>query len=236
MRWLLLLALLPSPVAAQSAAVVTVFGAQNGALRDTPRLYGAAAASGGGVLGLRVGGAVGELTSRDGSSNIENTVIGVWTADADLLVQPGAASPVLGAFLPAGFVGLGLQGARDTDGTMRTIPVVSYGARATLPLIARTQLEAEGRYRRPLHADDAVDGTGRGWEYRLGIGVRLGGSPRSGAGRSVRGIPLPDDATIRRAAVNPRQLLRTAESHLGTRYTYGGISPKTGFDCSGFVQ
>ena len=32
------------------------------------------------------------------------------------------------------------------------------------------------------------------------------------------------------------QLLEYAMEYLGTRYVYGGTSPKTGFDCSGFTQ
>ena len=31
-------------------------------------------------------------------------------------------------------------------------------------------------------------------------------------------------------------VLTTGDSYLGTRYTYGGSAPQTGFDCSGFVQ
>lgn len=44
------------------------------------------------------------------------------------------------------------------------------------------------------------------------------------------GIPYPTAG--RGAAV----VIPTAEQYLGVRYTWGGESPRTGFDCSGFVQ
>lgn len=44
------------------------------------------------------------------------------------------------------------------------------------------------------------------------------------------GLPIP--STPRSAAV----VVPTAEQYLGVRYTWGGESPRTGFDCSGFVQ
>lgn len=44
------------------------------------------------------------------------------------------------------------------------------------------------------------------------------------------GIPLPTSS--RSAAI----VIPTAEQYLGVRYTWGGESPRTGFDCSGFVQ
>ncbi|MGH7637277.1 MAG: C40 family peptidase [Gemmatimonadaceae bacterium] len=44
------------------------------------------------------------------------------------------------------------------------------------------------------------------------------------------GIPYPTSS--RSAAV----VIPTAERYLGVRYTWGGESPRTGFDCSGFVQ
>lgn len=44
------------------------------------------------------------------------------------------------------------------------------------------------------------------------------------------GIPFPTSS--RSAAV----VIPTAERYLGVKYTWGGESPRTGFDCSGFVQ
>jgi cell wall-associated NlpC family hydrolase len=45
-----------------------------------------------------------------------------------------------------------------------------------------------------------------------------------------RAIPIP--STNRGAAV----VIPTAEQYLGVKYVWGGTSPRTGFDCSGYVQ
>ena len=39
-----------------------------------------------------------------------------------------------------------------------------------------------------------------------------------------------------RSTASAARVLPTAERYLGVRYRWGGTSPKTGFDCSGFVQ
>ncbi|MDF1502364.1 C40 family peptidase [Roseisolibacter sp. H3M3-2] len=46
-------------------------------------------------------------------------------------------------------------------------------------------------------------------------------------------IPVPEP---RRAPDPPARVLRTADDYLGVRYKWGGTSPSTGFDCSGYVQ
>lgn len=33
-----------------------------------------------------------------------------------------------------------------------------------------------------------------------------------------------------------KELVELSEQYIGTKYKYGGISPKTGFDCSGFTK
>lgn len=45
------------------------------------------------------------------------------------------------------------------------------------------------------------------------------------------GVPLPMPTSRTAAAVIP-----TAERYIGVKYTWGGTSPRTGFDCSGYVQ
>jgi cell wall-associated NlpC family hydrolase len=42
--------------------------------------------------------------------------------------------------------------------------------------------------------------------------------------------------TEARAGATAAKVLATAQRYLGTRYLYGGDTPGTGFDCSGFVQ
>src|SRR3982751_3030194 len=54
----------------------------------------------------------------------------------------------------------------------------------------------------------------------------------SGSGRTtshrIPSSPAPSAAAAR--------LLRTGEAYIGTRYVWGGNTPKEGFDCSGFTK
>jgi cell wall-associated NlpC family hydrolase len=45
-----------------------------------------------------------------------------------------------------------------------------------------------------------------------------------------------DDGSLDSATARFRELALHALSHIGVPYRYGGSSPETGFDCSGFVQ
>jgi cell wall-associated NlpC family hydrolase len=57
------------------------------------------------------------------------------------------------------------------------------------------------------------------------LGLFLGGCAYTGAGREA-GLPPPGKGSV----------VDTARSQIGVPYRAAGVSPGTGFDCSGFVQ
>jgi cell wall-associated NlpC family hydrolase len=80
--------------------------------------------------------------------------------------------------------------------------------------------------------------TRKGWEYRIGFSIGFGGKTTP---RGIPSLPIPTGSrSSRRTEPAPTAsasaVLSTGDSYLGTRYSYGGSSPQTGFDCSGFVQ
>jgi cell wall-associated NlpC family hydrolase len=59
------------------------------------------------------------------------------------------------------------------------------------------------------------------------------------ASLSTRGVNVHSprsESKPRATSATAARILATAELYLGTRYRYGGASPREGFDCSGFVQ
>ena len=66
-----------------------------------------------------------------------------------------------------------------------------------------------------------------------GHGVSIRAGTRSSPRRApVARAPRKTEAATASAA----RILVTAESYLGKKYVYGGETPRSGFDCSGFVQ
>ena len=239
------IALSASPAQAQSRYVLSPFASRNGSLDGSPTLLGAAlttySGSLGGILGLRFGGAydVRALVSAGTATDMERG----WVADADAVVSPArfpVIGPLLGGFLPTVFSGIGVEGIRRADGTGGQSVVTSYGAGVTRTL-GRMAFETEARRRVPVNlggssSDEPI--TKRGWEYRLGFSIGFGGTTKP---RGIPSLPIPvGSRTSRRnepaPTVSASAVLSTADDYLGTRYTYGGATPQSGFDCSGYVQ
>ena len=234
---------------AQSRYELSPFASRNSSLAGSPTLLGAALTSYGGslggVFGLRFGGAydVRALGSSSSSTDVERG----WIADADAVISPArfpVIGPLLGGFLPTIFSGIGVEGLRRSDGTGGQSLVGSYGVGIARHL-GSIKFETEARHRVPLNwSSSSTDASAppppaqKGWEYRIGFSIGFGGKT------TPHGIPsLPVPSGSRSAArsepaptASASAVLTTGDSYLGTRYTYGGSAPQTGFDCSGFVQ
>jgi cell wall-associated NlpC family hydrolase len=66
-----------------------------------------------------------------------------------------------------------------------------------------------------------------------GVSVKATSRVTTGAARSARARP---EAAGDKGYGTAAGILATAKRYLGARYRYGGESPQSGFDCSGFVQ
>jgi cell wall-associated NlpC family hydrolase len=235
---------------AQSRYELSPFIARNGSLESSPTLVGASltAYSGslGGILGMRFGGGydVRSLAGRTTSSDTERG----WAADVDGVISPSrlpVIGPLLGGFLPTVFTGIGVEGVRRNAGESGQSVVTSYGFGVSRSFGGIT-FDTEARRRTPVSwtgaSSDASATTRRGWEYRLGLSIGFGGRSNPGAGiPGIPGLPVPSGAGASRhpepaPTASASAVVSTAEGYVGTRYTYGGAAPPSGFDCSGFVQ
>jgi len=244
-----LVGLVVSRAQAQSRFELSPFASRNSSLEGSPTLLGAALTSYGGrlggIFGLRFGGAY-DVRSLTSSSTNTDTERG-WVADADAVLSPArfpVIGPLLGGFLPTFFSGIGVEGLRRTNGTGGQSVVGSYGlgVARTLGSIA---FETEARHRTPINwsgsssdGSVAVPTTRTGWEYRIGFSIGFGGKTKP---RGIPSLPIPVAAgSSHRSEPVPTAtataVITTGDGYLGTRYTYGGSTPQSGFDCSGFVQ
>ena len=79
----------------------------------------------------------------------------------------------------------------------------------------------------------AVGASAAGCTFRVaGVPVTLPDPTREPSRRAPSRTPAP--TTTGTAA--PTRVLRLADDYLGVKYRWGGTSPRTGFDCSGYVQ
>ena len=248
------LSYLAVPVAlhAQVAGGVELFGALDNSDPVTRTLGGVSLSLGTPYVGIRGSGAIGQstLTPQAGSVNQGPSDV-VWSSNADLLLGPMNAGLGEG-FMPYTFIGLGLESAAQPTTFTDAIRTWSYGGGIQLGLGSLVSVNGEARFKRlatpATYADSQFV---RGTEYRVGIGFHFGGGGRSRSSIYTRrradippSAPRPSRTSrttwpvvsTSSASGAARRVVPTAEQYIGVPYRYGGTSPRTGFDCSGFVQ
>ena len=249
----------PANLPAQVAGGVELFGALDNSDPITRTLGGLSLSLGTPFVGIRGSGAIGQSTLTPQSGTVGQGPSNlVWASNADLLLGPVNARLGEG-FMPYGFVGLGLESAAQPATFTDAIRTWSYGGGVQLALGSWVSVNGEIRSRHLAAPATYTDSQFvRGLEYRVGLGFHFGGgrsrssvyAPRRTAGSS-RTVDRPPSApapsrtsrtiwpvigTASRGAGAARRVVPTAEQYIGTPYRYGGTSPRTGFDCSGFVQ
>lgn len=213
--------------------------ASRGPAHGAPWLYGATLGVSSHGVGLRVGGAAGQAATSGIGVGRDLT----WVTDADVILTPTlwSGSVERRTIVPYIFAGAGMQ-PRAGDATVRRIlSHWSWGGGLAIPIFSRASLVGEARSRTLFDREAvAVITTGRrSTEIRAGLEFKFGGpstrrtsASTSNRKPSVGNLPIPSIP----GSTLGTQVLPTARRYLGVKYRYGGTSPSTGFDCSGFVR
>ena len=240
----------PVGLAGQVAGGVEFYGALDNSSPVTRTLGGLSLSVGTPYVGIRGSGGLGisSLSTQTGFSQSPSSL--VWATNADLLLGPVNAGLGEG-FMPYTFGGIGMESSAQPTGFTDATRTWSYGGGLQLALGRLLSVNGEARSRHlAAQATPADSQFVRGIEYRVGIGFHLGsGRQRSSVYSKRRGADIPPGAPrpSRRGGVYwptsttsasgaARRVVPSAERYIGVPYRYGGTSPESGFDCSGFVQ
>jgi cell wall-associated NlpC family hydrolase len=243
--------MVPIGLAAQVAGSVDLYGALDNSSPVTRTLGGISLSVGTPYVGVRGSGGLGisSLAPQPGFGPGPSSL--VWATNADLILGPVNAGLGEG-FMPYTFGGIGLESSAEPTAFTDAIRTWSYGGGLQLALGRLLSINGEARSRHLAAPATPVDSQFvRGIEYRVGIGFHFGGgrqrssvySRRSGGDNPPRaprpttrsgGVYWPTSTGSASGAA--RRVVPAAERYIGVPYRYGGTSPQSGFDCSGFVQ
>lgn len=225
---------------AQATVSLGAFGAHASRDGATRAVAGVSMGAAAGPLGARLSAGVPVAVRAPAAATAARDP---WSADADLLLfldlLPGAGGAPTALF---GLAGVGAASPAPSASSTRPAGNWSYGAGLRVPVMSALELTAEGRVRRPFRVDTAAAFPTAGSEIRVGLAIRLGGRPAPRTRADTR-PPRRSEPTAERprgyptaTAGSAARVLPTAERYLGVPYRWGGTSPTTGFDCSGYVQ
>jgi hypothetical protein len=240
----------PVGLAAQVAGGVELYGSLDNSAPVTRTLGGLSLSVGTPYVGIRGSGGLGISSLSPQTSYGQNPSSLVWATNADLMLGPVNAGLGEG-FMPYTFGGIGMESSAQPSGFTDAIRTWSYGGGLQLALGRLLSVSGEARSRHlAAPAFPADSQFVRGIEYRVGIGFHFGGGRQRSSDYSRRrsvdtppssprpsrrgGIYWPTSTTSASGAA--RRVVPAAEHYIGVPYRYGGSSPESGFDCSGFVQ
>lgn len=186
------------------------------------------------------GSAVSELQrslNSHGASIAVDGVFGSKTLSAVKSFQRGAGIGVDGVVGPKTWNALGSSASTGSSSSSSSQPKLRSGSRGSAVSTLQKQLNQHG-------AGISVDGVfGSGTlsavkAFQRAAGISADGvvGPNTWSKLSSSSASIGGSAGSSSGSFNGQAIIAKARSVKGTKYTWGGSSPSTGFDCSGLVK